>query len=317
MYLNRRVLIAAIVLGLVGLAGPFAPTASAQQDCVNPKIQVEGPSDDPTIQPLGGAHTLSATVIYGPPAGGEGGAPGVTPVGPTRISIQESSSPSWASVSITPKTLYGTADQESGPKEAGSFKVSVALQADAPALSPGTVEVDINAEQNGNICEGSLPFSWQITPAYYDVTSFEAPSTFSRSGPDQKISFPITVVNNGNGATYYQFEITQQPEKWEIPLPFPQTINSPYTGGEGSTNKGTATVDISTQLGTQYYNDIGVVNMKTSPAFAQDKSIEGTPITISLVGHFQGVYVPGFEVPAILGALGAVAMFLRRRNGLT
>lgn len=317
MYLTRRVMIAVTVLGLIGLAGPLASTASAQSDCVNPTLQAGSDDSDPTVQPLGGATTVEADITYGTDSAESGQAPGVTPVGPTQITINEQSSPSWASITITPQTLYGSTSQE-GPQTIGTpVKVSITLDASAPALASDTVSISISADPNGDVCEASTSYSWQVTPKYYDVTSFEAPATFTRSGPSQKISFPITVINNGNGATYYQFEITQQPDNWEIPLPFPQTINSPYTGSEGSTNKGTVTMDISTQLSTQYYNDIGVVNLKTSPAFAQDKSITGTPITISLVGHFQGVYVPGFEIPAVMAALGGIALFLRRRNGLT
>lgn len=303
----------------------LVPTASAQDTCgsaasqgVETRIALTDVSENPEVQPLSGTKDLSFNIVYGYSSGQ---APGVSVTGPTTIDITPpSNAPSWMTVSVSPTTVYlpvPTPDDESGSggnpqsETEEPITVSVSLGAAAPAQAPDSFSVSVTAQSNGDMCSSSTSRDWQVTPKYYDITGFSAPSTFSRSGPSEKIAFPVTVQNGGNGATYYQFEITQQPDNWEIPLPFPQTIQSQYTGGEGTTNEGTVTVDVSSQLSTQYYNDIGVINMKTSPFFAQDKSITGTPITISLIGHFQGVYVPGFEM---LGAAGAfVALALIRR----
>lgn len=320
MNVNRRILLSTVV-GLLLVASYItvaAPEAAAQEGCSPPNqvravLQFEGRSADPNIRPLGGAETLNFRVVYGAQ---QTGVPGIAVTGPTQIDIgQTVDKEDWmSSVTITPTTVFMEVDPQSGPQQGPEVSVAVALSDDAPALESGNLEISIDAQANGDVCASSTTVSWSITPEYYEVTSFTAPALFNRGPPSQKLSFPLTVINNGNGQTYYQFEVTKQPEGWEIPLPFPQTVTSQFKASEGSPNQQTVTLDVSTQLSTQYYNDIGVVNLKVAPAFAPDKSIAGTDITLSLVGHFQGVYVPGFGAPMALAALAAVGLLARRRD---
>lgn len=270
-------------------------------------------SGDVTVTPFG------APVSRNVPIQIEYTTASVQPTQNIQVQAQVGSTPSWLTVSVSPATrLYTVPPQAAGGDHTTSFQnfqFVFSASGDAPAIRPTTVNVDfvVTAADAGQVDTTDTRVSFTVTADYYSIIGLQLPSPFLRVSPTDTATFPLEITNSGNGETLIVFEVTRVGnDKWQVPTPSQTSIQATQTGAES--NVKTVNIQVTSTLGTQYYNDIGVVEVKLSPFFAPQPDKQGVETFVSFLAHFQGVYVPGFEAVAVFGALGAAGVLARSRR---
>lgn len=294
-------LTAVLVLG--GVLPFLAPPAAAQ---VSANANADG-GGDVAVTPLGQpiSTTIRVTVTVS--------TAGLQPLETIPVEAQVTNPAGWLAVSVSPRVRFFNvpASAASGSETIGPLDYTVTFSASqqAPALDPEVVIVDFVERAEGAVSDvnfASTPVEFTVVAKYFSILSFRTPSTFQRVGPTDSASFPVSVVNGGNGPTLHTFEITQiGNERWQVPVPAQVEVPATQTGSES--NEAPVTLQVSSELSTGWYNDLGVVTMKISPFYAPNRAEgEGVPTSVSFVAHFQGMYVPGFGAIGALLALGLI-----------
>jgi hypothetical protein len=146
---------------------------------------------------------------------------------------------------------------------------------------------------------------------YYPLTLVKVAQKVKVCGCD-RFDFEVELTNHGNARTQHNFEILKQPDggKWDILLPDPVILDSPYGGGEGKTVD-TAIVSI-----TGGEAGKGGYTLRILVVSADQPDKTGEPIEVHLLARKVGVVdrlMPAPGAPVLLLGLVALAMALRRR----
>lgn len=297
-------------LAVIAFVVVMLPGAQAQASEAN--VQIQSTDTNVLVTPFGQPQSRQLNVFLEYTVGA------VQPTTSVRVDASISGQPSWLTVTVSPTTALFTVPPEAaggqGETSPQAFNVIFSATGDAPAIRPTEVSVAFTPTAGtGDLNTNPNSVSFTVTADYYSIVGLQLPSPFLRVAPTDTATFPLTITNDGNGDTLFTFEITQVGnEKWQVPVPSQITVPSTQSGAES--NQRQVPFQVTTALGTQYYNDIGVVTARVSPFFAPQPEKTGVPTSVSFLAHFQGVYVPGFEAAALVTAIGASALLVRRRK---
>ncbi len=293
-----RLLVAGAVLA--GLVIVAAPSALALPTSL--QISVEVP-DDP-IRPLSGSKAFPATVKYSYPAAAAKGA-----IAPTRISLS-SDGPSWATVTISPATLFLMPGDTS--ETTGDFSVIVSTLADAPALEPRNVKIKATAQKNGDLLEASNAESaFPVRADYFGLLNVEVPPAIRMIGPQKTVDFPLLLTNLGNALTKVEF-LVNATAGLQVPTPQDAQLGSPI--GDAAAARKTVMLTVQAPHRTGYMNDDGSVTVTMRSAYALDPSKRGDEMTVSLLVTTVGFAAPGPGAPEALAGLAGLALAARYRR---
>lgn len=152
---------------------------------------------------------------------------------------------------------------------------------------------------------------YSVSAAYYGAMQVKVGTPLQKAGPQKEVNFELELTNFGNAKTSVLFSLGSEPsgKRWEQILPPPIIVDTLATGGQ---NKEIATFQVSTPYKTGWNNEIGTYQVVMSTAAFDDPNQVGNTMTADVLVRVRGVYVPGFEAVALVGALGAAGIVLRR-----
>lgn len=299
--LPRTLGLALLVVVLLAVADSSAAQDPLSGGETRTQLAAEPPNEP--IQPLSGLRNIPLDVTY---VYQEGGASLVT----TAIEVEVTDRPSWASVSVTPSTVYVPVRDGEGGQGTVTTNLVVQVNADAPAYQQGTIELTASARRNGNLGPSQGTTTIPIQAGFYSVLDAQTPRPLVVAGPQDVVEFPVTVSNFGNGDQTVTLSISQGAEDLDIVLPGTFTTPSKVAGGE--TNTRTVTVTVQTAFRTGYINAPGTFSLDVSSAYALDQSEEGMSTRISALVTTKGFYVPGPAPGLAAAVLAGVALAGRR-----
>jgi uncharacterized repeat protein (TIGR01451 family) len=276
------------------------------------KVEITPPTQP--IKPLGPFISLpiKVTYTYNPQAS--------VALASTPIALKVTNAPAWVVTTLSPTTVYipvtqtevagGSTNQ--AVKQDNAFLL-VSTTADAPAFTQGTIEVQADAPQNGQLNPATTKTQIPVQADFFSIIEASTPTTIQKAKPQAQVTYPITVTNFGNAQTKVSFFVDSVPDKWQVTPPSPITLLAKQSGG--SQNSKTANVVIQTPFSNGYLNVVGAITIRITSSYALDPKVIGDSTIVSTLTTTKGFYVPGFEPLFAAFAIGALALVMRRRPG--
>lgn len=228
---------------------------------------------------------------------------------------------SWLTVTPSKTTVFFSVPSDQNAQggqvdDSATFNVFLVAGDSASAYDVAQVDISLGNAQTGSASTVTMQGSgeaFNIQADFYSITSFRG-QTILKGTPNAPIVFPITVVNDGNGETVYTIDVSGSRGEWSMTFSPPQ-LTVPPSQTAGQDNRGTVTTSVLSDQSTQYSNDLGTYTLEAAASPKNNppgRSYEIPPVSLSAIVHVQGVYVPGLEVPAALGALAAASVLIQR-----
>ncbi len=195
--------------------------------------------------------------------------------------------------------------------------VSVTISKDAPGLKKILCHINAHADavivQNAAGPADAQPADFKVSSAFFPLIQAKVANKVDEAGPQKTIPFNIELTNFGNAQTKIRFQLaTTDYGKWNPVLPDTLTLDSPSSGG--GTTKDTASFQVATPFHNGWNNEEKSFQITMTPIATQDETQTGTPIDATVLARVRGIYVPGFESVAMLGALLGAVFVARTRN---
>ena len=301
------------LLGVLLAAWVVAPTASAQQTTLNLDLTGNLANLVPESQP----GQLKAVVTYG--YGTQAQAISTVPASSLTITFTPNCPPSILVTGPTTKVMQlNTAGQAQSPGGTVEATFLVTATREAPGLKSIECTMTVSAPAQTTGATTAPPDASQrfvVSADYYALIQPKIAKKLVASGPDKQVPFAIELTNYGNARTQINFEQGTKPTsgKWDILLPDPIILDSPYSGGEGKTVD-TATVTISSTYKNGWNNAKGAYQILMKVASADQPDKKGNDLNANVLVRVRGVYVPGLEPFVMLAAILGSALVLRLRK---
>jgi hypothetical protein len=318
---NKKARMFAIGIGafalMVVLCLALAPNANAQGTTGTTNTVVTVSSPPGLLKPITEIMVLTVTVEYTyPPAYGVGGS-FIAPTSVALSAIPQGDAINWCTASINPSQIFmpiEPATVSSGGTVTGTATVTIHVTGDAPASATPIIKIKATAATNGAFGSSTNGdgYDLQIGIGYYSIIQATVPQPLQKGTPYQQITYPITVMNLGNGKTKIFFDAKNIPTGWQVTLPSPIILESRQQGGKITSQ--TVNVIVFTPYKTGYQNNVGSIKIDITSKYAEDTTITGDATSINTLTLSKGFYVPGFDAILMFGAIGLVALFFRRKN---
>jgi hypothetical protein len=301
------------LLGVLMAAWVIAPTVSAQATTLDMTLTGNLANLVPESQP----GQLKATVTYGYGTVAQGVA--TVPAGSLTITFTPNCPSSILVTGPATKIMQlSPASQASAPGGTVEANFLVTATREAPGLK--SIECTLTASAPAQAAPAAAAPSdavqrFVVSADYYALVTPKMAKKIIASGPDKQVAFSIELTNFGNARTQINFEQGNKPTsgKWDILLPDPIILDSPFSGGEGKTVD-TATVTVSSTYKNGWNNAKGSYQVLMKVASADQPDKKGNDLNANMLVRVRGVYVPGLEPFVMLAAILGSALVLRLRK---
>ncbi|MEK6985657.1 MAG: hypothetical protein AABX89_04670 [Candidatus Thermoplasmatota archaeon] len=199
--------------------------------------------------------------------------------------------------------------------ESADVPVSIAISKDHPGLKQVQCEVTASApavgsQQTAGAVEAPAT-KFAVSSGYFPLIQAKLVDKILEAGPQKSIPFQIELTNFGNAQTKVRFQLaTEDVGKWNPVLPDITTLDSTASGGGAVSS--TVPFSIATPFKNGWNNEEKSFQLTMTPIATQDETRTGTPIDATVLARVRGIYIPGFEAVAMLGALVAAVAHVRR-----
>lgn len=298
-----------VAILLAGAALTLVPGAEAQG---KPKPQVTVTLGTPSgqIKPLQSGVTIQGTVKAIVEQTVQSSITGV------QVTYTVTNQPSWATVTFSPSTdilTFPPPSGASGTAEASrQFTITVYASGDAPAFTPAPLEITAVTSSTTSVDTASGKGLASIEADYFSLLDVALGERIRIERPQVAANFPLTITNLGNANTRVSFELVEATNGLQVPPPSSQVLQSKQAGG--TQNSATIPITVQTPYKNGYMNQPGTVTMKILSSYALDPKKKGPDEQVSILLTTKGFYVPGLEIPLLIGLLGVSAVVLRRRT---
>ncbi|MBI2077704.1 MAG: hypothetical protein HYT80_04935 [Euryarchaeota archaeon] len=240
----------------------------------------------------------------------------------------------YQSITISPPTnsgnigKYGVANTGQADDTPQPYTVTMTISAsrEAPAFKDDeyalkvTLVVPGNTNGCGVTAQGPVTAKTSVKNDYMPLTTVEPGVYFQKAGQNKKVVFPVKVQNIGNGPSRVRLEIIPLGKNRldSIIPPAELRLESRAQKGSAALFKADTRVEAQTPHSNGYTNSIYSFQVKFITSYdgtGENTANDETSVTLSV--QVQGVYVPGFDSVAMLGALSIALMgvgFLRRKK---
>jgi hypothetical protein len=317
---NRKARIfAGMMLGIfaIGLALAWAPAISAQipgaEQSSHTTVSVETPTGK--LKPITQTMQLKVTVKYT----WDVNMVGTQYMSPTKVAVTAQamdSAANWCTVTVAPAEVYFSVGTPAGTSPGGegtdtSCVLTIYFSGEAPASQLAKIQVSAVAEANGALKTSDGKTFVTVQSDYYSIIQATVPQPLQKGAPYQQITYPVTVTNLGNGKTKLFFDAKNVPTGWQVTLPPPIILEARQQGG--TLTKQTVNVIIFTPYKFGYQTNVGSIKIDITSQYADDSTVKGDTTSINSMTLSKGFYVPGFDAIFMIGAIGFVALFFRRK----
>lgn len=288
------------LLLLVPLASLPLPASAQQQVCgavmltcqTTVELQMVPPKEP--IPPDGPFVALPVTVKYTYLA--------TAPLtfSPTRVDLSVTDAPHWAVATLTPSTLYMPVSQlrmsQDLRTEAAQAFLLVSTTADAPAFTPGSIEVLARAHDNGGLKGSSAKNAIPVQADFFILTEARTPVSRVRLSPGEEQQLPMTLTNHGNADVQVTFTLEGAPANVRVGVPQPVVLEARQQGSAQ-----TRSTIMWTFKATRDFEP-GEAVLLVQSAYALDPKVRGPPQRVVIeVDRGEG---GGLSVQSVLGIDG-------------
>lgn len=297
-----------LAMMVASVALTFVPTAAAQNSLA---VTMVLPPPTESVKPLQSPINFVGTTTIS----GSQDLAGTNVIGFT-LAYTVAKQPSWASVTVSPTSDIITIAPGATPSfsQSKSFTVTVTATQDAPAFQPDTIDISVTvtpSQGTGGPGAKTAKASAPVQASFFSILDVQLSEAIKVERPQTPVVFPLKVTNFGNANTKVTFDVTDKTENLNTPVPIPVTLQSKQAGGNLISSDVPLTVQTPYKNG--YLNEVGVVTYKITSAYALDSKLKGDETVVSVVVTTKGFYVPGVEIPLVIGLIGLAAVLLRRR----
>lgn len=301
------------LLGVLMAAWVVAPVASAQAT-TNLNLDLTGnlaslvPESQPGSLKATVAYTYSNPALVGSTAAASTLTITFAPNCPPSILV------TGPTTKIMPLTA-GTSPGTGGGQIDGTFLVTATREAPGLKSIECTMTVTAPPQTTGVTAPAPASQKFVVSADYYALVQPKIQKKLIASGPDKQVPFTIELTNYGNARTQINFEQGTKPTsgKWDILLPDPIILDSPYSGGEGKTVD-TATVTVSSTYKNGWNNAKGSYQILMKVASADQPDKKGNDLNANILVRVRGVYVPGVEPFVMVAAILGTALVMRLKK---
>lgn len=273
-------------LALVPLVLLLAPAATAEEHPLQPMVLRVQPFLAP-VTPLRDAAVTNLTV--------EVPCAALAPGNATRVTLAVDGAPGFAQATLSPSAV--TVEPCEGDVARATGSLILRFTAEAPAFAP--VVLNVTAEAPG--FERALA-AVQAAPGFLGVLEASVPQRDREARSGDRVVFPITITNSGNGAQRVTFRVES-----ELVVEPPAAVVVP---ARADGVNGTVTVDLAAVTPPT----ARTIVLHLAGASAQNPSVLGDSIRVFLSIVPKGPAVPAPPAAAALAALAAVAALAARRR---
>lgn len=305
------------------LLGFIVPSGAAQTTTAQITITAAGTSKfDGRLVPESGSADIEYRFTVAVPDTAPGASAAACPTANVVVSFTNPKKPDYASVTLSPGSAIVTFDTTTRTKEVKTT-LHITTSRSAKAFIADTYTVAATAASGASGCTygpvtTAVPQEASITNDYVPIMEYSPARYIVKTGQNKEVIFPIDITNFGN----YQTKVTTtvaQPNKNKLDAviaPSLTTLNSDLFSKTDV--KKTINIAARTPHSNGYTNQLYQFNAQfVATATATGEKITSDTQNISLSVQVQGVYVPGFDFVALVGALGVslglVGVIRRRR----
>jgi len=227
---------------------------------------------------------------------------------PANIELEITNVPNWCTAILDKQNVSIEISDEY--KEAKA-KLTVSLDIDAPAFDPTGIKIKAEFKnEDWQIQESSNETTITVEADYNGIIDILPLFSYMKIPPINETTIPINITNMGNGKTKINSEILNIPTNWNITLP-ETTLNV----GE------TKQIDIIVEPPEDFDN--GTIKLQFTPAYYDDETYQGNTRELSILlendGSLEeetdnGFSLPGFEMLALIAAIGIALIVIKRRK---
>lgn len=285
-----------------------AQDLATSQITLKDKVVTNPGGTENVIKPITGTAQVKFTFVYTADQQARS-------ISPVPVAITHKASVPWLTTSVGQQNAFITINSESqeGTKEEFIVLVDVTASDQAPAFGKG--DVTVTATGGTGTCvmaSETSTASQQMIAGFYENYQARFQTAIWKTGQNERIQIPLIVNNYGNGHIKVQMAPSEGTGKrLNFALPGVQTVESQIAGG--SATEVTIPIDIQTPFKNGYENRRDQFNLQVTGYYFADPLQKITPVDLQAVIQTQGVYVPGFDAVAMLGAVLGIALLARRR----
>ncbi len=219
-----------------------------------------------------------------------------------------------------PGAVLITLEQAPETKSSARETYSVSANREAPGLTEVqcTITGTPGALNSAAANQGTTPYThtFNALADFYGAVSVQLSNPIEKAGPQKEVPFPLAFQSFSNANTRVIFSIADEADRpsgdrWRHVLPTDLIIGSTAKGGD---NTGDAIFQVSTPYKTGWNNVVGNYLLTMTTEALDDPQQKGNTMTASILVRVRGVYVPGFEVVALIGSLLGSVVLLRGRD---
>ncbi|MCX6664482.1 MAG: hypothetical protein NT038_00240 [Euryarchaeota archaeon] len=220
-----------------------------------------------------------------------------------KVKLSIDNPPDWAAVSIANANVYP--DITTNFSEVNTALI-IAAHSDAP--SEGfTLKIKAETESllNKHVPPNSAELTIVFKPGYIPLIDVYTESPSRIVGPQETVTFPVKITNQGNKQTLVTARIITYPDGWS-PLLSQSQIVIPSASESPGNNVGYMSFSITPPYGLGWHNDLETITLEFTPQFsppAAGVNNTGTPVPFQVTVRNRGFSTPGFECIGVLAAL--------------
>ncbi|MBN2065538.1 MAG: hypothetical protein JW771_01870 [Candidatus Thermoplasmatota archaeon] len=222
--------------------------------------------------------------------------------------------PAWCTATIEPANVTVAIDNQFNEAEA---TLTLVINGTAPALEEEEITITASfSNANWGIRDVTNSTTITFLPAYESNLTIDATEKIEVP-PLNETAIPVNITNNGNGPSKVNISLGATTQHLNCSL-----SDTEVTIAKGETKEITLFVTPTKKDFTNLSLEVTVTPMSTSDASVDEKYLEGTPVSFTLVLANDGSLddgngIPGFELALIVVALIALVVgfiIVKRKN---
>lgn len=189
------------------------------------------------------------------------------------------------------------------------FSMNILLADNAPAYAEGYVTIKASIRQLAVIEEFSNEFTIEFVAGYLPIIGSRLIDGNTREiSPNEQANFQIELENFGNARTKVLFDVIDAPEGWSVAVPTDVMLDEI----QGSTATTHLTIIPPKTLGYSY-GEV-TIDIKITPARAEDLLDQGYPIYQTFLIQNKGFFTPGFDAITLIALFLFVCVFIKYKK---
>ena len=227
----------------------------------------------------------------------------------SEVKVTPVSTKDWAIPIASPAT-----QTVPGDKNTASFKLLVNAKEMPPAHDLAEITIPVHVKTTGaGTLEGDGSEKVMVEAAYFANVQTSFPSSIVQATPGTPQKVSVNIKNTGNGRSNVFLTLSAPPSGWSVSLS--ETKFEIGSAALGLKDTYTVYINILTPEKFGYKNELSTITI-TAKMESTDKARDPDTMTVTsqLTVKLKGFSIPGFDAVIMLGAIGTVALLMKKKK---